>query len=93
MLNVSHHLPNNDDLWSQLFVDGEDVNETDGEDHVIHAKDIPAKVIRPVEHPERINDINYGNSTTKWSTLRITAICQPLPQKTSSSIELRMFTL
>lgn len=63
LLNVSHHLPNNDDFGSQLFVNGKDVNETDGEDHVVHAKDIPAKFIRPIEHPEhRAKDINYGNS-------------------------------
>lgn len=50
-VNVSHHLANNDDFWSELFVNGKDVNETEGEDHVVHTQDIPAKSIRPVEHP------------------------------------------
>lgn len=75
VLNVSHHLPKNDDFWSQLFVNGKDVNETEGEDHVVHTKDIPAKSIRPLEHPEhRMKEIHFGNSTTQWTTRKITAL-------------------
>lgn len=39
---VSHHLANNDDLWSHLFVNGKDVNETQSEDHVVHTQDVAA---------------------------------------------------
>lgn len=57
-VNVSHHLANNDDFWSQLFVNCKDVNETEGEDHVVHTQHIPAKFIRPREHPETQNEVN-----------------------------------
>lgn len=47
----SHHLAENDDFRSQLFVNGEDVNETEGEDHVVQTHDTSAKSIRPLKHP------------------------------------------
>lgn len=45
MVNNSHHLSNNYDFWSQLFVNSKDVDETEGEHHVIHAKDFPSKFV------------------------------------------------
>lgn len=43
--DISHHLANNDDFWSQLFVNGKDVNEAEGEYHVVHTQDISAKSV------------------------------------------------
>lgn len=51
--NVSHHLAKNNDFRSQLFVNGEDVNETESEDHVVHTQESPTKFIRPIKHPRR----------------------------------------
>lgn len=61
MVMVSHHLADNDDFWSQLFVNGKDVNEAKGEDHVVHTQDIPAESIRPLEHPK-----TQGEANTQW---------------------------
>lgn len=78
-LNVSHHLANDDDFWPELLVNGKDVNEAKCEDHVVHAEDVPAKFVRPLEHPAYEDDNqtninipviekNYcGNSTTVWT--------------------------
>lgn len=75
MLNVSYHLPNNNDFWPQLFVNRKDVNETESEDHIVHTKDIPAKFIGPLEHPKHMmKKIHYGKSTTQWTTCKITAL-------------------
>lgn len=71
----SHHLPNNDGFWSQLFVDGEDVNETECEDHEVHTKDLPAEFVWPPEHSKhRTKEMYYGNSTTQWNASKITAL-------------------
>lgn len=51
--DVSHHLAKNDDFWSQLFVNGKYVNETESEDHVVHTQEIPTKLIRPIKHPAK----------------------------------------
>lgn len=45
MVDGSHHLPNNYDFWSQLFMNSKDVDETEGEHHVIHAEDVPSKFV------------------------------------------------
>lgn len=45
MVDDSHHLPNNYDFWSQLFVNSKDVDETEGEHHVIQAEKVPSKFV------------------------------------------------
>lgn len=43
--SISHHFANNDDFWSQLFVNCKDVDEAKSEDHVVHAEDVPAEPV------------------------------------------------
>ena len=56
--DVSHHLANDDDFWPQLFVNGKDVDETEGEDHVVHTQEFPANSVRQFEHPETRSEGN-----------------------------------
>lgn len=50
--NVSHHLAKHYDFWSQLFVNGEDVNEAESEDHVVNTHEIPTKFKSHIKHPK-----------------------------------------
>ena len=75
--NISHHLANDDDFRSQLFVNGENVNEAKGEDHVVNTQDIPAESIRPPEHPKThaaLMQKQCNNDTSERSTFKIITI-------------------
>lgn len=50
---VNYHPLHNDNLGAQLFVNGEDVDETQREDHKVYSQHRPSCLVGVVRHPAK----------------------------------------
>lgn len=58
----NYHSLHDDNLRAQLFVDGEDVNETQRENHEVYRQHRPARLVGVVCHPARTRVRSFSSS-------------------------------